>query len=194
MSVSTRASLRASDFGFTLAEVLMALALTVTLATGIATLFAVAVKTSTLARHETTMTMMAVQKMEQLRALTWGFDSAGAGGLYSDTTTDLSVEPHGSGGGGLQNSPPGSLDRDVAGYVDYLDSAGRWIAGGSTAPPAAAYVRRWQIRAAGIADTLIIDVIVTTAAHARALGAGGVARRPVWPMAAVTAIKTRRPG
>ena len=194
MSVSTRASIHGDDFGFTLAEVLMALALTVTLATGIATLFAVAVKTSALARYETTMTMMAVQKMEQLRALTWGFDSVGAGGLYSDTTTDLSVEPHGPSGAGLQLSPPGSLDRDVAGYVDYLDNAGRWIAGGSTPPPAAVYVRRWRIRAAGIADTLIIDVMVTTAAHARAMSAGGVVRRPVWPVAAVTAFKTRRPG
>jgi prepilin-type N-terminal cleavage/methylation domain-containing protein len=194
MAASTRHSTADRDSGFTLAEVLMALALTVTLATGIATLFAVAVRTSALARHETTMTMAAVQRMEQLRALTWGFDSVGAGGRYSDTTTDLSVEPPGSGGGGLQPSPPGSLDRDVAGYVDYLDRAGRWVAGGSAPPPAALYVRRWQIRPAGTADTLIIDVVVTTAAHARALAAGGVARRPVWPVAAITTVKTRRPG
>ena len=73
-------------------------------------------------------TALASQKLEQLRSLAWGITTDGAD--LSDLQSDVARWPVGSGGTGLAPSPPGTLQNDTAGYVDYLDAGGRWLAAG----------------------------------------------------------------
>src|SRR5687768_11233015 len=94
-----------SSNGFSLTEVVIAMGLLTTVSLGVAQLFAVSTKANQVARGQTSTTAMAEQKMEQLRALTWGFDPAGQGLPVSDTSTNLSVAPPASNGSGLNPSP-----------------------------------------------------------------------------------------
>ena len=162
--------------GFTLVEVAGALLLLAVAAAGVAGLVAVSQRAALAARLQTSATVLAIEKLEQLRALRWA--SAGAA-TQSDLTTNLSVDPPATGGGGLAPSPPGTLQADTAGYVDYLDPSGRWLAGGTTTPPpGAAYVRRWSIEplADDPADTRILRVRVLTSARSRSAAGGGAGR------------------
>ena len=132
--------------GFTIAETLVAMGVSVTLLATLVPVYFQAV-TSTLTAHGQSMaTMLAAAKLEQLRGLTFGVEDAGAAGLLrvTDTVTDLTRPGLSAGGAGLSPSPPGTLLRDVDGFVDYADAAGRW--GGSALAPgsAAAYARRWK--------------------------------------------------
>jgi prepilin-type N-terminal cleavage/methylation domain-containing protein len=133
------------DSGFTLIEVLVSAALLIVAATGMAQLTTIAANSVEGARGRTTTTMLASQKMEQLRSLVWTYDPGGA--RRSDVSTDASRDPFTSDGRGLAPSPAGTLDRNLDGYVDYVDARGRWIGAGSTPPPETAYVRRWAILA-----------------------------------------------
>ena len=153
------------DHGFTIVEVLIALVLIAVMAAGLAGLVVLSARSSRDVRTRGTATLMAAQKMEQLRGLTWGRDAA-TGTPQSDTTTDLSVDPHGSGGPGLAWSPVDAADRTVTGYVDYLDAAGWWVGTGAHAPPAAVYVRRWSVSPAGAAwcDCVVLTVRVAAVA------------------------------
>ena len=74
--------------------------------------------------HATTVaTMLASQKMEQLRALAWTWDALGL--PISELTTDTTVVPPSSSGGtGLSASPPGTLGTNTPGYCDFLDENG----------------------------------------------------------------------
>ena len=132
-----------SDSGFSLIEVLVAAALLTVAAAGTGQLVVVAANALEAGRGRTATAMLASQKMEQLRSLLWAYDAGG--GVRSDLTTDVSRDPFTSAGSGLAPSPAGTLDRDVDGYVDYLDAGGRWIGAGSTPPPETVYVRRWAI-------------------------------------------------
>src|SRR5581483_4026066 len=68
-------------------------------------------------------TVLACQKMDQLRALVMSVDAAGV--TTTDTSTDTAAVPEQSPGGtGLTPSPPSSTDVDTSGYVDFLDDAG----------------------------------------------------------------------
>jgi prepilin-type N-terminal cleavage/methylation domain-containing protein len=169
------------DRGFTLVEVLVAVSVAVIAIAGIAQLPLIAAAATRSARMQSTATALAAQKLEQLRALTWTFDAADQ--PVSDTTTDLSANPPAAWGSGLGPSPPGTLDRDVAGYVDYLDATGRWAGAGSSAPPRATYARRWSVAplpgdaSAGTNDSLVLQVLVTKAARPPA-GVSGRPRRP----------------
>src|SRR5437773_10783388 len=74
--------------GFSLVEVIVA---TLVLSVGliaVAQLFAISTKGNTAARANTFTVILAEQKMEQLRALTWGFDTVGL--PVSDFSTDTS--------------------------------------------------------------------------------------------------------
>ena len=148
--------------GFTLLEVVIALLLIVTAAAGTATLFAVSLRATSAARQQTSTTALAIQKLEQLRALTWGVDDSGL--PVSDLQTNLSLDPPGSGGPGLRPSPVDALDVNTDGYVDFLDGGGEWIAGGTTVPAPAVFVRRWRVESLSDdpADTLVLHVRVTT--------------------------------
>jgi hypothetical protein len=108
--------------------------------------------------------VLAAQKMEQLRGLTWGFDDNGTSLPVSDSTTDLTTEPPGGGGGGLNPSPTGTLNANTPGYVDYLDKRGQWVGNGAVPPPTAVYIRRWSVEPlpTNPNNTLILQVLVTT--------------------------------
>jgi hypothetical protein len=151
-----------SSRGAALAEALVAaLVLTTGLLT-MARLVSVSTRSQTSSRHTTVATILAAQKLEQLRALAWTRDVSGQ--PQSDRDTDTTVLPHApTGGSGLSASPGGVLDRNTPGYVDHLDAVGAVVGQGAQAPPDAVYTRRWSIDALpGTPDqSLRIEVFVT---------------------------------
>jgi type II secretory pathway pseudopilin PulG len=196
MNARTTVCRQSDERGFTLAEVLIAMAILMAAAYGVARLGVAAMHGGQAARSLTTCTLLAVQKMEQLRSLTWTYagDERTAPGV-SDLSTDLSREPFSSGGRGLLPSPAGSLDRDTAGYVDYLDGRGRWVNGGGSPGPDAVYIRRWRVEplASDPDDSLLLQVLVTTVATERRLTLPAGSRRSVLAGdASLATILTRR--
>jgi prepilin-type N-terminal cleavage/methylation domain-containing protein len=181
------------DGGFTILEVLIAMLLLAIMALGVAQLFGVAIQATTGARHQTSTTILAAQKMEQLRSLTWGLADDGTGLPVSDTTTDLTQEPPSSGGGGLNPSPATSLDANTPGYVDYLDVRGQRVGTGATPPGAAVFIRRWNIRPlpTNPNNTLILQVLVTTVTREAQVG-GATPRRRFADDALIVTVKTRK--
>ena len=180
------------DAGFTIIEVLIAMVLLSIVALGVAQMFGLAIQATQAARFQTSTTVLASQKLEQLRALTWGFDSSGSGLPVSDTSTNLAVEPPTGSGGGLDPSPTNSLEVNTPGYVDFLDSRGQWVGTGTAAPPNALYIRRWNISPLPINpnNTLILQVLVTTVHRDRQAVAGP--RQRLADEALVATIKTRK--
>jgi prepilin-type N-terminal cleavage/methylation domain-containing protein len=159
-----------STSGFTVIEVLVATSVASVVALGLAQLFVMARHATTAARVSTMATSLGVQKMEQLRALSWGYGEApggvdaGVGGTVSDTSTDLSVDPPAPGGSGLGRTPPEGLLRNSPPSVDYLDARGRWVGAGAQPPTNTMYVRRWSVEPlpARPDATLVLQVVVTT--------------------------------
>ena len=147
------------DRGFTLVESLVALTVLSVAALSIAQLVIVTTTAVHVARLQTSTAALSASRMEELRSLAWGYDLAGA--PVSDRSTNLATEPVGSDGTGLGLSPPGSLDQNTLGFVDFLDRGGRWLSAGPDAPPGAVYVRRWSIEAPadGAADSIVIQVL-----------------------------------
>jgi hypothetical protein len=133
----------------------------------------------TSARAQTTTSVLAAQKMEQMRALAWRFVDSGALVPASDTTTDLSQDPMAVGGAGLSASPGGTLLTNTAGYVDYLDKHGRWSGNGGSPPAAAVFIRRWNIAPlpGSAPDSLVLQVLVTTVVRDRQASASPPRRR-----------------
>jgi len=157
--------------GFTLIEVIVALALLAVVSIGIVWLFTVAIDAGRIARDRTLAVVLATGKVEQLRSLEWRFelDASGLPTPRTDLTTNVSTEPMGPGGAGLAESPSGTLDRDMPPYVDYLDRRGRWVGSGASPPASAAYIRRWGVhRLPGDpARVLALEVLVTTVSRER---------------------------
>jgi prepilin-type N-terminal cleavage/methylation domain-containing protein len=154
--------------GFTLLEVLMAIALFVTVSIGIAQLFGVAVDAGRRAREQTTTAILAAAKMEQLRSLAWAYDPPAAGlppVPRTDETTNLGNDPPSEDGPGLRASPGGTLPDNVPHYVDYLDEDGRRLGTGVTPGAGMAFIRRWAVRPlpSDPGRTLVLQVLVTTA-------------------------------
>jgi prepilin-type N-terminal cleavage/methylation domain-containing protein len=150
--------------GFSLLEVIVATSILVAGVAGVAPLLIVASRANQSARVTTTASLLAQQKMEQLRALMWGRDPSGV--LLSDVDTDLTVAfASGAGGFGLQPSPAGSLDRNVNGYCDFIGADGRVLGGGSALPAGTAYVRRWAIDPLppNLNEALLLQVVVMRA-------------------------------
>ncbi len=153
--------------GFALLEVLIAAGLIATIAAGASILASMAWRVSRQARARTIVTMVAAEKMEQLRSLAWTHVTTTGPAIslsYSDVTTDLSNDPATDDGPGLLTSPAGTLTSNVTGYVDFLDGNGRWIGRGPSAPPPAVYVRRWAVRplASDPDNTLVFEVMAGT--------------------------------
>jgi len=139
-----------SDRGFTIVEVLIALAIIAMAAAGVAELCAIAIRTARAARDETMTTMLAMQKVEQLRSAPWA-------------SSDLAL------------SPPGALAATTAGYADFLDRHGRSV-GALVSPPAdAVYLRRWSIEPlpAGGSGTRVVRVLVSTVVRAAHVSSAG---------------------
>jgi prepilin-type N-terminal cleavage/methylation domain-containing protein len=178
--MDVRSTLRA-ERGFSLIEVLVALALLTTMAVGIVPLLVTATSVIRNARSQSSTALLAAQKLEQLVSLTWGVDKTLPGVAVSDRSTDLSIEPPGAGGAGLSASPAGTLDCNTPGYVDYLDAAGQWVGTGASVPARAVYIRRWNIQTfPASSDTLVLQVLVTTVAReqSRTTSSGVRARQP----------------
>jgi type II secretory pathway pseudopilin PulG len=147
--------------GFSLVEVLVAATILMTGLIAVAQMFVASTNQNMEARRVSTTAVLAQQKIEQLRALAWGFDEFGL--PVSDFSTDITVTPPTSSGGvGLQASPDFSLFTSAPGYVDYLDAYGRWVGTGGTPPANAIYVRRWSIDPlpTNPNNTLVFQVLV----------------------------------
>jgi type II secretory pathway pseudopilin PulG len=160
-----RASIRAArTAGFTLLETLIATTILVVGVASLASLSVLATRANASAKSSTFAALLATAKMEQLMALTWGYDALGH--PVSDLTTDVSVFPPAAGGGtGLSASPADTLRQNTAGFCDFLDAAGGWLGGGATPPAQAVYSRRWSITPApwNPANTLALRVVVVRA-------------------------------
>ena len=158
-----------ADRGFTLMEVLVATALLCVAALGGVQLVAVATGMMSRARTDSVATGLASSRMEQLRALRFEFDGAGA--RVTDLTTDVSAQPVATGGSGLAVSGAATLDGNVPGYADFLDRNGTWIGNGPSPPAGTAFVRRWAIEATDAGgDLLVLQVLVRPVASGSADG------------------------
>lgn len=159
---------RFPDRGFTLVEVLIAMGILVAAIGALAQLFAVSARAIRMSQRIAVAAMLADNRLEELETLAWTVRPDGS--LLDDRATDLSRQPAAAGGSGLGLSPPGTLDADTPGYVDFLDSAGRWLGASDRAPPGTAFIRRWAVSApadadggAAIARTRVLEVVVLLA-------------------------------
>ena len=146
--------------GYALIETLVAAAIVVGLAAGVAQ---VAVLTSAAVQASGAQgraLFLAVQKVEQLQSLVWTFDESLQ--PVSDESTSLAFDPPAPGGRGLERSGPVTGPVAGAGYVDYLDRDGRWIGTGPQPPAGAAFVRRWSVSPLAVpgGDALLLQVVV----------------------------------
>jgi prepilin-type N-terminal cleavage/methylation domain-containing protein len=189
----TSAECASTDRGFTLVEVLIAMVVLAIVSLGVAALFGTAVRATHAARNQTSTSILAEQKLEQLRSLTWGFDTSGQNLPVSDTTTNLATNPPSDGGPGLNPSPANSLDVNTQFYVDFLDARGQWVGTGANPPGNTAFVRRWSVQPlpTNPNNTLVMQVLVTPIMRDITLGAGGTRKR--YPDDALVAtVKTRK--
>ena len=161
MGLAKSRSSASSASGFSLIEVLIATLILAIALVSLAQLFAMSTRSNLGARNTTHTAVLAPQKLEELRSLTWGFDTQGL--PISDTTTNTAVSPETPAGGtGLSPSPAGSLGDNTDGYVDYVDQFGGKLGGGTAPPAGTVYVRRWSVEPLpnNPNNTLILQVLV----------------------------------
>lgn len=181
--------MRTHERGFSLIEVMVAVALLVTAIAGVAQLSIVSARANEATRSAATIEWLAREKLEQLTALAWTADDAVL--PVSDYATNVAQTPIQSAGGfGLSLSPSDSLASAVAGYVDYLDAAGQWVGQGGSPPRAARWQRRWRIEAlTGQPDTVVIQVVVSPLGRASAvIGRDAAATNGAW----LVSVRSRR--
>jgi hypothetical protein len=140
----TRRVIRGEE-GTTLIETMVAAGMLVVMLVGLLSMTALATVHTENQGHIAARTAEYAQdKMEQLMAL-----------KYSDTSSDTSVYPAGTGGVGL--TPGGSSDPSarVAGYVDWLGEDGGLLGGSTTPPtsPAWRYERVWLVECVSLPTT-----------------------------------------
>lgn len=188
-----------SESGFSLIEVLAATVIMTVALMSLAQLFAISTRANFTARTNSFAALLAQQKMEQLRGLTWGFDilNLPVSDLTTDTSTGAAVNgcpaPGAGGGGtGLSPSPWGSLQQNTPGWVDYLDQNGCLLGGGAAIPNGAIYIRRWSVEPlpTNPNNTLILQVLVTRNRNRGDADAGNVARQN--EEARLMSVKTRK--
>ena len=187
-----------NEAGFSLIEVLAAMVILSVSLVSLAQLFAISTSANVAARTNTYAAMLAQQKMEQLRGLTWGFDILGlpVSDYASDTSAAAAVSgcPASAGGSatGLSPSPWGTLQTNTAGWVDYVDANGCMLGGGGVAPAGTIYTRRWSVEPlpSNPNNTLILQVLVTRRTDRGAADAGNVARMN--DEARLMSVKTRK--
>jgi prepilin-type N-terminal cleavage/methylation domain-containing protein len=151
-----------TEGGFSMLEVLVAAAILAVALNALAQLLAVSTRANRSANTTTYATLLAQQKMEQLRSLLWGFDVYGL--PLTDSTTDTTVVPETAAGGtGLSPSPADALLRNTTGYVEYLDRFGAVLGGDTTPAAGAVYIRRWSVQPLPTdpANTVVLQVMVT---------------------------------
>jgi prepilin-type N-terminal cleavage/methylation domain-containing protein len=178
--------------GFSLLEVLIATTILTVALSALAQLFAIATNANSSAKATTFAALLAQQKMEQLRGLTWGFDPLGL--PLSDTTTNTTVVPETlTGGKGLTPSPANTLGQNTSGYCDFLDKYGNALGGATTPPAATVYIRRWSVEPlpTNPNNTLVFQVLVTRHRNRGAADTAiGVKRLP--DEARIVSVKTRK--
>lgn len=188
-----------SESGFSLVEVLAATVILTVALMSLAQLFALSTRANFTARTNSFAALLAQQKMEQLRGLTWGFDilNLPVSDLTTDTSTGAGVNgcptPGAGGGGtGLSPSPWGSLQQNTAGWVDYLDQNGCLLGGGAAIPNGAIYIRRWSVEPlpTNPNNTLILQVLVTRNRNRGDADSDNVARQN--EEARLMSVKTRK--
>src|SRR5262245_3014978 len=182
---------RLAERGFSLLEVLTATMIMTVGLTALAQLFAISTRANFSAKSTTTAAILAQQKMEQLRGLTWGFDTLGL--PVSDYTSDTTVTPQApTGGKGLSPSPPDALKSNQDGYCDFLDRYGYSLGGGATPPNGAVYIRRWSIEPmrSNPNNTLVLQVLVTQMRDRGSDSSANTRRLP--DEARVASVKTRK--
>jgi type II secretory pathway pseudopilin PulG len=186
------------ESGFSLIEVLLATGLMAFALVSLAQLFALSTRNNVSARYSTLSSILAEQKMEQLRALTWGFDLLNL--PLSDLSTNVAAfEATGAcpaantgAGVGLTPSPSNTLQANVDGYVDYVDENGCGLGGGTVAPANTVYIRRWSVEPlpTNPNNTLILQVLVTPRFDRGTANDGSVTRLP--DEARLISVKTRK--
>jgi prepilin-type N-terminal cleavage/methylation domain-containing protein len=134
--------------GFTLVEVVVALALVLVCAAGVGQLIVVALSAARHAREDSVATLLAAQKIEELR---------GAAAAPS----------------GLTLSPDNALESDVPGFSDRVDASGAAASSGTSGRRTATFVRRWRVRplASGTATGWVFHVVVMPAWRGALVGA-----------------------
>lgn len=170
---------------------MIATALLATAVVSLAQLCGVAARSNIGSRNTTYAVVLAGQKLEELRALSWGFDPQGL--PVSDTATDITVSPERpTGGTGLQPSPDAALRENTPGWVDYVDQFGRKLGGGTNPPASAVYTRRWAVQPlpANPNNTLVIQVLVTRQRDRGSADEGAVRRLP--EEARLVTVRTRK--
>jgi prepilin-type N-terminal cleavage/methylation domain-containing protein len=140
-----------SERGFTLLEVLIATTIVSVALVSLAQLFVLSAHANRSAKATTAAALLGLQKMEQLRSLTWSVDVRGS------PLTDPS----------LAASSSDALRVNTAGFFDFVDIVGRSL-GEAAAPPAGAmYLRRWSIEPLPTdpGNVLVLQVLVTQRFH-----------------------------
>jgi uncharacterized protein (TIGR02598 family) len=136
--------------GFSFIETLIAVGILTTGLLTLAQLFSVAAANTRISRNTSMAAALAQQKIEQLRGQSW------------DT---------------FVASPPGSLEGNLDGWVDYIDLQGRTLGSGSAPRPGTTFVRRWLVAPlpAAPGDAWTFHVLVTPFIERRT---GQIARTP----------------
>jgi hypothetical protein len=139
---------RRHEHGMSLVEVIFATGLLAGTLVTLAQMLALSVSNNRAANTLTYTSILAEEKMEQLRGLTWGYDSVGQ--PVSDA--------------GLLQSPPETMTSNASGWVDYVDQFGDVLGGGATPLPKTVYIRRWAVEPLqGVGEnTIVLHVLVTT--------------------------------
>jgi type II secretory pathway pseudopilin PulG len=172
--------------GFSLVEVTVATGLLAAALMSLAQLFAMSVQSNTSSRDMTFATVLAQQKLEQLRALAWGFDEIGL--PVSDMTTNTAVQPEDPfSGTGLTPSPGDALLGNVQGYHDFVDQWGNTVGFSDEAM----YFRRWSVEPlpTNPNNTLVLQVVV---GRVRDRGLAEGTHRRIRDEARVMTVKTRK--
>jgi hypothetical protein len=165
---------RTSEAGVSLIETMIALAILLVVSIGILAMISLSITTTENQGHLAARTAEYAQdKMEQLLALSFN-------DIQSDLTV-ASLSPSTSGGVGLTAGGSITYGSPSGSYVDYLDSNGNPLGGGSTAPSGWYYVRMWKITDQ---STTLKEIDVKVWARSAVNGTSSL------PRSAVTALKS----
>src|SRR5262245_28358278 len=152
--------------GFTLVETLVAMSITALALTSLAQLFVIAARANDDARRATFASILATEKIEQLRSL------------------GPELVPAGS----------SSLSANIPGACDFLDGYGRLLGTGASPLPGTVYIRRWSVEPIpSDPDTFVVQVAAFPHSWKGGANPPGIDAR-TFGGAQIVTIKTRRTG
>jgi hypothetical protein len=153
--------------GTTLLEAVVAVGLLVSIVAGTASLVLLARRLGAQAETAMAATTIAAARLEALRAVPWEYDLAGG----APEAAALAV------------APAEALDRNVPGFWDGLDDAGRLL--GVPGSAAAAFVRRWAVWAVPVSRGEVAALHVCVFAWP--------AREGAPPLVCLASVRARQP-